>query len=195
MVSFYSDNTTGSAWVSSTKGFSLPHRAESLESPFLAGDYAKANKRRQKRDRRRAREMAKRAPRSFTEAPRQDAPPRQPTRTMNAQPVQQRQAPVRMPPQQGPGISQASTMTVGRLRGVTVSRDTSFFGRMSRTMQNFSNSRLTSVTNDSFPASSGFALDGVELTQDEYNAWIGGDPQANAQVVVVTEAPQQNPGR
>ena len=36
MVSFYSDNTTGSAWVSSKNGFSLPHRAERLESPFLS---------------------------------------------------------------------------------------------------------------------------------------------------------------
>lgn len=196
MVSFYSDNTTGSAWVSSTRRFSLPHRTESLESPFLAGDYAKADRRRKKRDKRRAREMAKRAPRSFSEAPRKEARPlqSQPTRAMRSpsgQPAAQTGQRPPMPqggpqaplPQGGPQAP-VTGMTVGRLHGVTIAPQTSFFDRMSRTVQNFSNSRLTSVTKKSFPASSGFALDKVELTKQEYEAWIAGDPTANANVVV-----------
>ncbi len=187
MVSFYSDNTTGSAWVSSTRRFSLPHRTESLESPFLAGDYAKADRRRKKRDKRRAREMAKRAPRSFSEAPRKEARPlqSQPTRAMRSPSEQPAAQTGQRPPMpQGGPQAPVTGMTVGRLHGVTIAPQTSFFDRMSRTVQNFSNSRLTSLTKKSFPASSGFALDKVELTKQEYEAWIAGDPTANANVVV-----------
>lgn len=187
MVSFYSDNTTGSAWVSSTRRFSLPHRTESLESPFLAGDYAKADRRRKKRDKRRAREMAKRAPRSFSETPRKEARPlqSQPTRAMRSPSEQPAAQTGQRPPMpQGGPQAPVTGMTVGRLHGVTIAPQTSFFDRMSRTVQNFSNSRLTSLTKKSFPASSGFALDKVELTKQEYEAWIAGDPTANANVVV-----------
>lgn len=85
MVSFQSDNTTGSAWVSSRRRFSLPRNSESLESPFLAGDYAKADKRRKKREKRRAREQARRAPHAAQPAQPASLGPRAVPRSKNPQ--------------------------------------------------------------------------------------------------------------
>ncbi|PIN51551.1 hypothetical protein CT171_07675 [Trueperella pyogenes] len=168
MVSFQSDNTTGSAWVSSRRRFSLPRNSESLESPFLAGDYAKADKRRKKREKRRAREQARRAPHA-------------------AQPAQPASLGPRSSAQQKSSVS--SPHTVGRLVGVTTCTNTSFFASADRSLKNFSNDRLTSSWKNTIPNSSGFLLDGVELTKEEYKAWMEGDPEANRNVVVQETTP------
>ncbi|QOR47717.1 hypothetical protein INS90_10875 [Trueperella pecoris] len=168
MAGFHSDNTTGSAWVSSSRGFSLPLRTENLESAFLAGDYAKADKRRQKNMKRAAREQERKKPRSHTATP----TPRPAPTSSTPRPAASR------------GMTASSTFTVGRLAGVTISPDTSFLARANRNLQNFANDRLSALSKNTIPDSSGYSLDGVELTKSEYDAWMGGDPEANRNVTV-----------
>ncbi|QOR45643.1 hypothetical protein [Trueperella pecoris] len=176
MVGFKSDNTTGSAWVSSSRGFSLPPRTENLESPFLAGDYAKADKRRQKNMKRAAREQARKKPRSHTVAPtpKPAAPVSRPAPRLSTTPA----------PAVPRGMTASSTFTVGRLAGVTISPETSFLARANRNLQNFANDRLSTLSKNTIPDSSGYSLDGVELTKSEYDAWMGGVPEANRNVTV-----------
>ncbi len=172
MVGFHSDNPTGSAWVTSRQRMSLPQRTGSLESPFLAGDYAKADRRRQKRLQRSERRHHANSPRTWTR-PRTEtsSTPVSPSRTPQSYEVQR------------PTTVAGSTTTIGRLSGVTVPHDQSFLATASRKLQNFANDRLK-PHDATFSGASGFALDGIELTKQEYSAWMGGDPEANKHVHV-----------
>lgn len=172
MVGFRSDNPTGSAWVSSGRALRLPRRSEGLESQFLAGNYAKADRRRQRRLARSQREHFENQPRTWT-APRTGAAPPQSTTSQTPRSYEVTRRPT--PP--------GSTTTVGRLHGVTVPSDQSFMARATRIWKNFAHARLTSAT-ATFTGSAGYTLDGVELTKQELSAWLGGDPRANNLVVI-----------
>lgn len=204
MVGFRSDNTTGSAWADPWRSFRLPRRSENTESAFLAGDYAKADQRRQLRLSQDTRDRADNQPRTWTAAgtsatpqhtagyqtpkSRQTSPryagTQQPANRTPKQPANY--APSQQPASYAgtrPSTAQGATTTVGRLRGVTVPSNRSSIAKAARGVRNMGNSRLVNTT-ATFSGSSGFTLDGVELTKEEYAAWMGGYPDANDLVVV-----------
>ncbi|VEI13313.1 hypothetical protein [Trueperella bialowiezensis] len=254
MTGFQSDNTTGSAWVSPRPGLSLPQRRRPVESAFLAGDYAKADKRRSRKMKRAQKRHEKNQPKSWTPAPEsassrpaqdsasvariiepvaqaiqpairfepstqrpgpnQPVPPRPPAQETPHRPAsaqafpdpqthsapQAQSAPraysaprahMAQPPRTATPAPQRmspppGTTQVGRLVGVTVHSDDSTVGKMKRSANNFFNDRLRVVEDDeTIPNSSGYTLDGVELTKEEYDAWQGGDPEMNKRLVVI----------
>ena len=204
MVGFRSDNTTGSAWADSGRSFRLPRRSENTESAFLAGNYAKADQRRQLRLSQDTRDRADNQPRTWTAAgtsatpqhtagyqtpkSRQTSPryagTQQPANRTPKQPANY--APSQQPASYAgtrPSTAQGATTTVGRLRGVTVPSNRSSIAKAARGVRNMGNERLANTT-ATFSGSSGFSLDGVELTKEEYAAWMGGYPDANDFVVI-----------
>lgn len=173
MTGFRSDNTSGSAWVSSNRGFSLPHRQQSLESAFLAGDY---NKRRRNSLTGTQRQEAKNRPLSqarHNPQPGTEGAGAPPSYHIPQPPVGHLDDSFQQAIQDRPG-----TRSVGRLRNVTAPADQRFFPKVGRQLDNIANKRLQNHES-TFEGSSGFALDGVELTKEEYDAWLAGDPEAN----------------
>lgn len=175
MAVFRSDNPTGSAWVDSGSRFRLPQRPERLESDFLAGNYDKASKRRRRKLSRA--KSARRQPHSWTASPRESNPTHDASGTA---PVHSASA---------TPSTYANMRSVGRLNNVVIAADGSPFAQLARTARNFINSRLT-THKETILDSSGFALDGVELTKQEYDAWIKSDPNSNAFLTI--EAASQN---